>query len=157
MWNVFFEFIILMTQNAGQYDYLDPWLMQRLAKKTMTQSSWIQTLGVAFQSRITVAFCTVFTGLYLLYARDKRLLSKVAKKHICTKTQVKLMWSWEISHWCWKWDHIVLDDTDWWQCCFLTAKTGFYFHLLYLSLLLVESLYLGFCGKYKDLAVKSGA
>lgn len=67
--NVFLELREFMTQDsAGHYNYLDPWLMQSLSKKTMTQSSCLHTLGVAFQSRNTVASHSVFMGLYQLYA-----------------------------------------------------------------------------------------
>lgn len=62
--------------DAGQYDHLDPCLTQRLGKRTMTQSSFLHVLGVAFQCRSYAALRPVFTGLNQLHARDERSLSE---------------------------------------------------------------------------------
>lgn len=49
---------------------------KRLSRRTVTHGMWLQTLGVPFESGITVAFHIVFTGLYQLYACDRKLLDK---------------------------------------------------------------------------------
>lgn len=51
-------------------------LRKRFSRRTVTHGMWLQTLGVPFESGITVAFHIVFTGLYQLYAWDRKSLDK---------------------------------------------------------------------------------
>lgn len=86
---------------------------KRLSRRTVTHGVWLQTLGVPFESGITVAFRIVFTGLYQIYAWDRKSLDKQRgitcalqntvsrktwKEETCDESAIVLFWMSEEWH-----------------------------------------------------------